>query len=68
MKTIENGIIINGATFELVVEDEYIGRECMNCDFHSLCNEDLLCDVIKKEAGISKDGNLFKKVEKEVEV
>ena len=66
MKTIENGIIINGATFELVVEDDYIGRECMNCDFHqncySLCNGDLLCDVIKEGAGISKDGCLFKKV------
>lgn len=66
MKAIENGIIINGATFELVVEDDNAGKECKNCDLkqfcHPLCNDDLLCEVISEGVGLSQDGSLFKKV------
>ena len=46
---IQNGIIINGVTYEFASSEEIKGDDCMECALHEKCHEirsDILCNIL----------------------
>lgn len=59
-KALQNGVIINGTVYELVVDMEHMGNECSVCALEEVCHPcpDALCVALFDDA----KGKRFEKV------